>query len=89
MQLLLTARFQRTYVALSLEDQKQVQKALRRISEDLRHPGLGVKRIRGTKGIWEARGARGARALRITFETEGESIILRNVGRHDEALGSP
>jgi mRNA-degrading endonuclease RelE of RelBE toxin-antitoxin system len=86
MQLLLTARFQRAYAALSLEDQKQVQKALRRMSEDLRHPGLGVKRIRGTKGIWEARGSR---ALRITFETKGESIILRNVGRHDEALGSP
>ena len=83
MQLLLTARFQRTYVALSLEDQKQVQKALRRISEDLRHPGLGVKRIRGTKGIWDAR------ALRITFESKRESIILRNVARHDEALGSP
>jgi mRNA-degrading endonuclease RelE of RelBE toxin-antitoxin system len=86
MQLLLTARFQRAYAVLSLEDQKQVQKALRRMSEDLRYPGLGVKRIRGTRGIWEARASR---ALRITFETEGESIILRNVGRHDEALGSP
>ena len=86
MQLLLTARFQRAYAALSLEDQTQVQKALRRMSEDLRHPGLGLKRIRGTKGIWEARASR---ALRITFETERQSIILRNVGRHDEALGSP
>jgi mRNA-degrading endonuclease RelE of RelBE toxin-antitoxin system len=86
MQLLLTARFQRAYSALSIEDQTQVQKALRRMSEDLRHPGLGVKRVRGTKGIWEARASR---ALRITFETERESIILRNVGRHDEALGSP
>jgi mRNA-degrading endonuclease RelE of RelBE toxin-antitoxin system len=86
MQLLLTARFQRAYSSLSLEDQTQVQKALRRMSEDLRHPGLGVKRVRGTKGIWEARASR---ALRITFETERESIILRNVGRHDEALGSP
>jgi mRNA-degrading endonuclease RelE of RelBE toxin-antitoxin system len=86
MQLLLTARFQRAYAALSPDDQKQVQKALRMMSGDLRLPGLGVKRIRGTKGIWEARASR---ALRITFETQGESIILRNVGRHDEALGSP
>jgi len=85
-QLLLTARLQRAHAALALEDQNQAQKALRRMSEGLRHPGLGVKRIRGTKGIWEARASRG---LRITFETEGESIILRNVGRHDEALGSP
>jgi len=86
MQLLLTARFQRAYAALSPDDQKQVQKALRMMSGDLRLPGLGVKRIRGTKGIWEARASR---ALRMTFETEGESIVLRNVGRHDEALGSP
>jgi hypothetical protein len=56
------------------------------MGEDLRYPGLGVKRIRGTKGIWEARASR---ALRITFETQGDSIILRNVGRHDEALASP
>jgi len=86
MQLLLTARFQRAYAALSLEDSRQVQKALRKMTGDLRYPGLGVKRIRGTKGIWEARASR---TLRITFETEGESIILRNVGRHDEPLGSP
>ncbi len=86
MRLLLTARFQRAYAALSIEEQIQVQKTLRRMSEDLRHPGLGVKRIRGTKGIWEARASR---ALRVTFETERGSIILRNVGRHDETLGSP
>jgi len=86
MQLLLTARFQRAYAALSLEEERQVQKALRKMTSDLRYPGLGVKRIRGTKGIWEARASR---TLRITFETEGESIILRNVGRHDETLGSP
>lgn len=86
MRLVLTARFQRAYAALSLENQTKVQKALRRMSEDLRHPGLGVKRIRGTQGIWEARASRG---LRITFATEGESIILRNVGRHDDTLGSP
>ena len=86
MRLLLTARFQRAYAALSPGDQKQVQKALRMMGSDLRHPGLGVKRIRGTRGIWEARASR---ALRITFETEGESIVLRNVGPHDEALASP
>jgi mRNA-degrading endonuclease RelE of RelBE toxin-antitoxin system len=72
--------------ALSPRDQKKVQKALHLMATDLRHPGLGVKHIRGTAGIWEVRASR---ALRITFEAEGESIILRNVGRHDEALGRP
>jgi len=86
MQVLLTARFERAYAALRADERRQVQKALRKMSEDLRYPGLGVKRIRGTRGIWEARASRG---LRITFETQGESIILRNVGRHDDALAKP
>ena len=86
MQFLLTPRFQRAYAALSPEDRRQVAQALRLMSADLRHPGLRVKRIRGTKGIWEARASR---ALRITFETAGDSLILRNVGRHDEALRNP
>jgi mRNA-degrading endonuclease RelE of RelBE toxin-antitoxin system len=86
MRLHLTARFQRAYAALSPRDQKKVQKALRVMATDLRQPGLGVKHIRGTEGIWEARASR---ALQITFKAEGDSIILRNVGRHDEALDRP
>jgi len=86
MQLLLTARFERAYGSRSPEDMQQVAQALRPMSADLRHPGLRVKRIRGTKGIWEPRASRG---LRITFELSGDFLLLRNVGRHDEALRSP
>ncbi len=86
MRLLVTARFQRAYAALSARDQEQVQRALRTMAEDLRHPGLRVKRIQGTERIWEARASR---SLRITFETEGDAIVLRNVGRHDDVLGRP
>jgi len=53
------------------------------MSADLRRPGLRVKRVSGTTGIREARASR---ALHITFETAGDSLILRSVGRHDEAL---
>ncbi|MCJ7514202.1 MAG: hypothetical protein MUO23_14715 [Anaerolineales bacterium] len=86
MQVLLTARFERAYAALAPDEQRQVLKALRQMGEDLRYRSLGVKRIRGTKGIWEARASRG---LRITFETQGDSIILRYVGHHDDALARP
>ena len=82
----LTERFRRAYRALSDEDQKRVQKALRRMSEDLRHPDLRVKRIRGTHAIWEARASR---AIRHTFEVEGHKIVLRNVGNHDATLKRP
>ena len=86
MRLLVTARFRRAYATLPPEDQKLMQKALRAMAENLRHPSLHVKRIQGTQRIWEARASR---SLRLTFETEGDALILRTVGRHDEALGSP
>ena len=56
------------------------------MDEDLRHPGLRIKRIRGTQGIWEARARR---AIRLTFEVEGDRIILRNVGAHDATMKKP
>jgi mRNA interferase RelE/StbE len=86
MPFVLTERFRRAYRALSDEEQKRVQRTLRRMSEDLRHPGLRVKRIRGTHAIWEARASR---ALRLTFEVEGDKIVLRNVGSHDATLKRP
>jgi mRNA interferase RelE/StbE len=86
MRLLLTNRFRRAYRSLSEKDRIQVQKALRLMTEDLRYPGLRVKRIQGTAKIWEARASR---SLRITFEMQGEDLILRNVGRHDETLQQP
>lgn len=86
MAFVLTERFRRAYRSLTVEEQKRVQNALRRMSEDLRHPGLGVKRIRGTHGIWEARARR---ALRLTFEVDGDKIVLGNVGSHDATLKKP
>jgi mRNA interferase RelE/StbE len=86
MPFVLTERFRRAYRTLSGEDQKRVQRAFRRISEELRHPVLRIKRIRGTRGIWEARASR---ALRLTFEVNGDRIVLRNVGRHDATLERP
>ena len=86
MRLILTNRFQKAYQSLAADDQGRVQKAIRLMSDDLRHPGLRVKRIKGTQGIWEARASK---SLRITFETEGDALILRNVGYHDQTLKKP
>lgn len=86
MRVLLTERFQRAYRSLGAEDQDRIKKALRLMAEDLRYPSLRVKKIQGTKGIWEARASR---SLRITFQIEEGSILLRNVGQHDEALRNP
>jgi len=86
MRLLVTERFRQAYRSLAPEDRKRVQKTLRFMAEDLRHPGLRVKPIQGTTGIWEARAGPSTRA---TFEVEGTDLILRNVGQHDDALRRP
>ena len=42
--------------------------------------------MQGVEHIWEARVSR---SLRMTFEIEGDTIVLRNIGRHDETLERP
>ncbi len=86
MRLVLTNRFKKAYQSLAADDQGRVQKAIRLMSGDLRHPSLRVKRIKGTRDIWEARASK---SLRITFETEGYALFFRNIGQHDQTLKKP
>ena len=81
-----TDRFQRAYNALQDADAGRVEKAITLLAGDLRYPGLRVKKVQGTEGIWEARASL---SLRMTFEIHGDLIILRNVGLHDEVLRNP
>lgn len=78
-----TARFKRVYEKLDPEQQNAVKKALRLMAENINHPSLRVKRIQGTKKIWEASATS---SLRITFERENDLIILRNCGEHNKTL---
>jgi mRNA-degrading endonuclease RelE of RelBE toxin-antitoxin system len=73
-------------LGLSLDEAERTRKALGFMSENLRHPGLQVKKVQGTDNIWEARAGL---IIRITIEIKEDAIILRNVGRHDEALKKP
>jgi len=81
-----TENFKRTWKQLT-EDQKALaRKAIENLIADMRYPALRVKKIKGTEHIWEARASR---SLRLTFQVEGDTIILRNIGQHDETLGRP
>jgi len=81
-----TERFKRAYRRLETAEREMVKKALRQLAEDRTHPGLRLKRLQGTDGIWEVRAGRD---LRITFEFVDDVTVLRNVGHHDETLRQP
>jgi mRNA-degrading endonuclease RelE of RelBE toxin-antitoxin system len=81
-----TERFKRAYRKLEAVEQEWVKKALRQLMEDRSHPGLRLKRMQGTDGIWEMRAGR---HICITLEIVNEVAVLRNVGHHDETLRQP
>ena len=72
--------FERDYVRLPGQIQALVEKAVRLLAENPRHPSLRVKRMKGLKSIWEGRVTR---AYRFTFSWEGDVITFRRVGSHD------
>lgn len=81
-----TERFKRAYRNLEPAERELVKKALRQLAADRTYPGLRVKRVQGTDGIWEMRAGRD---IRITFEISEDAYTLRNVGHHDATLHKP
>lgn len=86
MELIRTARFRRAYRKLEPRHREQVKKALGQLLADRTHPGLRVKRMRVTEGVWELRAGRD---IRVTFEIAADAYVLRNVGHHDPTLRNP
>ncbi len=81
-----TDRFKKAWKQLTQEEKILSRKAITNLATNVRYPSLRVKKIQGTNNIWEARASH---SMRVTFQIEGNTIILRNIGRHDEALGHP
>lgn len=81
-----TERFVRAYRSLQPPVRLKVDKALRLLAADPRHPSLRLKKIEGTGGIWEVRVSL---HFRMTLEMREGYYLLRNVGRHDETLDRP
>jgi len=81
-----TPRFKRAYQKLGPDDRRRVDEAVRRFAADPAHPSLRVKKMRGMPDVWEARASD---SLRMTFQRDGERVILRNVGAHDPTLRQP
>lgn len=81
-----TGTFHKAWLDLTGEQKELARKAITNLARDIRYPSLRVKKMKGTARIWEARASR---SLRMTFQIEGDTIILRNIGKHDETLGNP
>jgi mRNA interferase RelE/StbE len=76
-------RFKRAAKKLTAHDRERLGKALLLYEANPSHPLLGVKRVQGTKGIWQARASD---SVRFTFEKIEGGILLRNVGANDPTL---
>ena len=87
-----TDYFKKAYQSLPEAIKEKVAKAFRLFQQDPHHPSLGVKKIKGAKGIWEGRIDRD---YRFTFHYEkngdtGETVcVFRNIDSHDECLNHP
>ncbi|MBW8012777.1 MAG: hypothetical protein FVQ83_16285 [Chloroflexi bacterium] len=80
-------RFEKSYVKLPTSTRKKVDKALRLLAKNPRHPSLHTKPIKGAAGIYEARVDS---SYRMTYERlPGDILLLRVVGKHADTLKNP
>jgi len=77
--LLFTEPFKRDYGELPAKIQQALDKALKLLMSNARHPSLRARKLPGTE-IWYARITRD---YRFTFQHAGDSVILRRTGTHD------
>ena len=81
-----TDRFKKAWSLLAERDKKSARKAIENLVANVKYPSLRVKKMKGTDKIWEARASH---SLRITFDIDTNTIVLRNIGHHDQTLKQP
>jgi len=72
--------FKKAYQKLPDTIQKKTDKALTLLFSNPRHPSLRVKKLENVSNIWALRVDK---RHRLTFQTDKEFYILRNVGQHN------
>lgn len=66
---------------------EQVEKFLRLIEENPRHPSLRIKKVQETADIFEASVNM---SVRVSFQyIKPDTVYLRNIGEHDMTLKRP
>jgi hypothetical protein len=72
--------FRKDYAALPARTQKKVDRVLKLRTTESNNPGLRIHKVANQPDICEARVDL---HYRITFQMEGENIVLRRVGTHE------
>lgn len=80
MKLISTNRFLQDYQKLPASIQKQTDRKLLYLTQDIAHPSLRVKRVRKYKDIFEGSITKDYRFL---FQITTDAYILLRIGRHD------
>jgi mRNA-degrading endonuclease RelE of RelBE toxin-antitoxin system len=79
MQLFYTDRFLRSYEDAPLRVQKQCNKQLSLLVQDLRHPSLRAKKYDEARDVWQGRINS---SWRIYFQIEGDKYYLIDIIPH-------
>jgi hypothetical protein len=79
-------RFEVQYMILPLAIREKVDKALRLLDANFRYPSLRSHPVKSHPGVFEAYVDD---KYRMTFERQGDTLIMRNVDNHDECLKNP
>jgi hypothetical protein len=71
---------------MPVEIQKTFEAKLLIMQQNMKHPSLRIKKMKGTGNIYE-----GSITMkyRFTFEHIEGGVLLRNIGMHDDALDNP
>ena len=74
-------RFQKSFMALTVQEKKQFKNKLKLLAQNPIHPSLRTKRIQGTDGLHESSINMDIRV--IWYFEDNVTIILADVGHHD------
>jgi mRNA interferase RelE/StbE len=80
MKILRTDSFKKDYQELPTDIQRLFDKKIRIFMENIRHPSLRVKKMKGHKNRWEASINM---FYRFTFEVHDDHCLFRRIGPHD------
>lgn len=79
-------KFKKLFKKLPEAIKSKFIKQIALLEKNIRHPSIHLKKMQGHTDIWEARVDN---QYRFPFNWQSGVIVLRVIGKHDEALNNP